>query len=102
MSASTDITPVFGAYFALRAKEHAPAAELFKARLREFFRVWNERLGTQKYAAGSEVTIADFSLFAGYARINGAVADICAGLPHLGRWAGEMAARPAMQRAVKF
>jgi glutathione S-transferase len=30
------------------------------------------------------------------------VPDLCAGLPHLARWAGEMAARPAMQRAVKF
>jgi GST-like protein len=102
MSASTDITPVFGAFFAVRGKEHAPAAEIFKGRLREFFRIWDERLGTQKYAAGSEVTIADFSLFAGYARIKGAVPDLCAGLPHLARWAGEMAARPAMQRAVKF
>jgi len=102
MSASTDITPVFGAYFAVRAKEHAPAADLFKARLREFFRVWDERFGTQQHAAGGEVTSADFSLFAGYVRIKGAVPDLCAGLPRLERWAGEMASRPAMQRAVKF
>ncbi len=101
MSASTDVTPIFGAFFAVRGKEEA-AANIFKARLREFFRVWDERLGGHKHAAGGEVTIADFSLFAGYARINGAVPEICEGLTSVGRWAAEMGARPAMQRALKF
>ena len=104
MSASTDITPVFGALFAvLQSKEpHAPSAQLFRERLRQFFQVWDERLAAQKYAAGSELTIADFSLFAGYARIKGAAPEVLAGLPHLERWASEMGARPAMQRALKF
>ena len=104
MSASTDITPVFGALFAvLQSKEpHAPSAQLFRERLRQFFQVWDERLAAQKYAAGSELTVADFSLFAGYARIKGAAPEVLAGLPHLERWASEMGARPAMQRALKF
>ena len=40
MSASTDVTPVFGAYFACaRAKEpHAPAVQMFKDRIRAFLR----------------------------------------------------------------
>jgi GST-like protein len=104
MSASTDITPVFGALFAvLQSKEpHEPSAQLFRERLRQFFQVWDERLAAQKYAAGSELTIADFSLFAGWARIKGAAPEVLAGLPHLERWASEMGARPAMQRALKF
>jgi GST-like protein len=104
MSASTDITPIFGALFAvLQSKEpHAPSAQLFRERLRQFFQVWDERLAAQKYAAGSELTVADFSLFAGYARIKGAAPEVLAGLPHLERWASEMGARPAMQRALKF
>jgi GST-like protein len=104
MSASTDITPVFGALFAVvQSKEpHEPSANLFRERLRYFFKVWDERLAAQKYAAGGEVTIADFSLFAGYARIRGAAPELIAGLPHLERWANEMGARPAIQRALKF
>jgi len=35
-------------------------------------------------------------------RTKGALPDLCEGLPNLERWAREMAARPAMQRATKF
>lgn len=103
MSASTDVTPTFGALFAVvRSKEpHAPSENLFRERLRQFFKVWDERLAAQKYAAGDEVTIADFSLYAGYWRTRAAAPEACEGMPHLERWAAEMAARPAMQRAVK-
>jgi GST-like protein len=100
MSASTDITPIFGAMNAVKA--HAEAAALFRERLREFFQVWDERLGKQQQAAGEEVTIADFSLYAGYWRTRGAAPEIVAGLPNLERWARQMEARPAIQRALKF
>lgn len=102
--ASTDITPGIGSIFAVvRAKEpHGPTADMFKARFREYMRVWDETLGRQKYAAGDEVTIADISLYAGFVRINAALPELCAGLANLDRWAKEMGARPAMQRAVKF
>jgi GST-like protein len=104
MSASTDITPTIGAYFAVvRTKDpHGPSVEIFKARLKDYFKVWDERLAKQKYAAGSEMTIADLSLYAGYVRINAMAADVCAGLRNLDRWGTEMAARPAMQRAAKW
>jgi len=104
MNASTDITPIFGALFAvLNAKEpHAPSAQLFKDRLRGFFKVWDDTLAKRKCCAGDEVTVADLSLFAGYARVKGSAPELVDGLPHLARWAGEMAARPAMQRATKF
>jgi len=104
MNASTDITPIFGAYFGLvRAKEpHAPSVQLFKDRLKAFFKVWDTQLGARKYCAGDEVTIADFSLYAGYARIKGAAPDIVEGLANVARWGEAMAARPAIQRATKF
>ncbi len=78
MSASTDITPQFGAVnAAMRAKEvHAPTVEA--------------------------LTIADLSLYAGYWRTRGAMADVVAGLSNLERWGAEMAARPAIQRALKI
>lgn len=104
MSASTDITPTIGALFAVvRSKEpHTPSASLFKDRFRQYFKVWDERLAKQKYAAGSEVTIADFSLYAGYVRAKAMSPEVCEGVPHIDRWGQEMGARPAMQRALKF
>ena len=104
MSASTDVTPIFGSLFTvMRAKEpHAPTAQLFKDRLRGFFKVWDEALAKQKFCAGGELSVADLSLYAGYARIKGAAPELVESMPNLARWAGEMAARPAIQRAVKF
>ena len=104
MSASTDITPIFGCLFGvLRSKEpHAPTAQMFKDRLRGFFQVWEDVLAKKKFCAADEVTVADLSLYAGYARVKGSAPELVEGLPNLARWAGEMASRPAMQRAMKF
>jgi GST-like protein len=104
MSASTDMTPTLGSIFQIvRGKDpHGPSAELFKNRWKQYLKVWDARLGKQKYAAGNEVTLADFSLYAGYARAKGSVAELCEGCPNVARWAEEMAARPAIQRALKF
>ena len=103
MGGSTDVTPLFGTVNALvRAKEpHAPTVQTFKDRLRALFQVWDGLLGKSKCAAGAEVTIADFSLYAGYWRTKGAFPELVAGFPNLERWANEMAARPAIQRATK-
>jgi GSH-dependent disulfide-bond oxidoreductase len=104
MSASTDMTPTLGAVFQIvRSKEpHGPSADLFKGRWKQYLKVWDDRLAKQKYAAGNELTIADFSLYAGYARCKAAVPELVEGFPNAARWAGEMAARPAIQRALKF
>ena len=104
MSASTDITPLFGTVNAtLRAKEpHPPTTEMFKRQLKGYFKVWDDKLASRKYAAGDEVTIADFSLYAGYWRTKGALPDCVADLPNLERWATEIAARPGVQRATKL
>ena len=104
MSASTDITPIFGSLFTvLRAREpHAPTAQLFKDRLRGFFKVWDDKLAKHKCCAGEEVTIADLSLYAGYARVKGSAPELVEGLPNLARWGDEISVRPAVQRALKF
>jgi GSH-dependent disulfide-bond oxidoreductase len=104
MSASTDITPTIGALFAvLRSKEpHAPTANLFKDRFRQYAKVWDTTLSRQRYAAGGEITIADISLYAAWVRIKAVSAELCDGLASVERWAGEMAARPALQRATRF
>jgi glutathione S-transferase len=103
MNASTDVTPIFGAYFALvRSKDpHAPSVQVFKDRLRGLFKVWDDQLGARKYCAGDEVTIADFSLYAGYARMMALAPDIVAGFANVARWGQAMAARPAIQRATR-
>jgi GST-like protein len=104
MSASTDMTPTLGSIFQIiRGKDpHGPSADLFKGRWKQYLKVWDEKLGEQKYAAGNEVTLADFSLYAGYARCKGALPELVADFPNAERWANEMAARPAIQRALKF
>ena len=103
MSASTDVTPVFGAYFGAKNKEpNSPITQMFKDRVRALFQVWDGALGKRKYCAGDEVTVADLSLYAGYARIKGAAPDAVEGMPNVARWADAMAARPAIQRALKF
>ena len=103
MNASTDVTPIFGAYFALvRSKEpHAPSVQVFKDRLRSLFKVWDDQLSKRKYCAGDEVTIADFSLYAGYARMMAVAPDILEGLANVARWGKEMGARPAIRRATQ-
>ena len=103
-NASTDVTPAVGAIFAVvRSKDpHGPTADMFKSRFRDYMKVWDAKLAVQKYAAGGEFTIADISLYAAYARILGVLPAVCEGFPNVTRWAGEMGARPAMQRAQKF
>ncbi|MEA3192792.1 MAG: GSH-dependent disulfide-bond oxidoreductase [Betaproteobacteria bacterium] len=104
MSASTDITPMFGAVnTVVRSKEpHEPTAKMFKERLRGYFTVWNDLLAKRKYAAGDELTIADLSLYAGYWRTKGAQPDVVQGFANMERWAAEMAARPGIQKATKL
>ena len=104
MSASTDVTPTLGSVFGIiRGKDpHAPTADMFKGRFRSYLKVWDDLLARRKYAAGDEVTIADFSLYAGFVRAKGVIPETCEGMANLERWAAEIGARPAVQRALKF
>ena len=104
MSASTDITPMFGTVNTIvRSKEpHEPTAQMFKDRLRGYFKVWNDLLARRKYAAGDEMTIADLSLYAGYWRTKGVQPACVEGFANLERWSAEIGARPGIQRALKI
>jgi GST-like protein len=104
MSAATDVTPTFGAAFGIQGSKdpHAPSIELFRGRIQAYVKVWDDVLARRRYLAGDEVTIADLSAYAIYARLKGAAGELLAGLTNVERWAGEMGARPAIQRALKF
>jgi GSH-dependent disulfide-bond oxidoreductase len=104
MSAATDMGPMLGTIFMIgRSKEpHAPTADMFKARWREYLRVWDGTLGQRKYCAGEELTVADFALYAAYVRAMAVVPELCEGMANVRRWAEEIGARPAVQRALKF
>ena len=104
MRASTDITPTLGAIFnSSKVKDaHAPTVGMFKDFWKRYLKVWDDLLARRKYAAGNEFTIADISLYAGYARMQKAIPDLVEGYPNVERWAKDIGARPATQRALKF
>src|SRR5438445_615019 len=51
MSASTDVTPMLGALFTvIRSKDpHGPTADLFRGRVRGYFKVWDDYLAAERY-----------------------------------------------------
>ena len=104
MSAASDMSGMITAIFALsRSKEQNSAAvDTFKSMWSGYMKVWNDRLGGQRYAAGAEVTVADFALYGVVARMKIAQPALLEGYANVARWSGEMAARPAVQRAMKF
>ena len=105
MRASTDITPTLGAIFnssKVKPEAHAPTVGMFKDFWKRYLKVWDDLLAKRKYAAGGDFTIADISLYAGYVRMSKAIPELVEGYPNLARWAQEVGARPAIQRALKF
>jgi glutathione S-transferase len=61
-----------------------------------------EKSGKLMPRDGAALKDADVSLYAGWVRLKATVAEVCEGVPNIERWAKEMAARPAMQRATRF
>jgi len=104
MSAASDMSTMVTAILVLsRSKEqHGPAIEVFKTMWKNYLKVWDARLGKQRCAAGSEVTIADFALYGAIGRMKNVQPALVEGFPNVARWVEEMAARPALQRAMKF
>jgi GST-like protein len=105
MRASTDMTPTLGAIFnssKIKPEAHKPTVDWFKDLWKRYLKVWDDLLGKRKYAAGNDFTIADLSLYAGYVRMSKAIPEMVEGFPNVARWAQEVGARPAVQRALKF
>jgi len=105
MRASTDITPTLGAIFnssKIKPEAHTPTVNWFKDLWKGYLKVWDDLFARRKYAAGDEFTIADLSLYAGYVRVKMAIPEMVVGYPNVERWAKELDARPAIQRALKF
>ena len=104
MSAATDMGPTLGTIFAIvRSKDpHRPTAEMFEIRWKDYLKVWDNTLATRRHAAGEEVSIADFALYGVVARTKSVLPALCEGVPNVDRWLGEIAARPAVRRAMKF
>jgi GSH-dependent disulfide-bond oxidoreductase len=104
MSAASDMSTMVTAIITLsRSKEqHGPAIEIFKTMWKNYVKVWDARLGKQRYAAGNEVTIADFALYGAIGRMRNVQPALLEGFANVVRWADEIAARPGVQRALKF
>ncbi len=104
MSAASDMSGMVTTIFTIaRSKEpHGPTLETFKSMWKNYVKVWDGTLGQRRYAAGDEITIADFALYGVVARVKGAQPQLLEGFSNVARWAEEMAARPAVRRAMKF
>ncbi len=102
-NANTDLAVTSGAIFqvSVAAKEKVPSViEHFENRLLKYFRVCDGQLRGQDYLTGKDLTVADLALFT---VVHGrkALVDKAGDLPNLTRWYAAMAARPAIQRALK-
>jgi len=104
LSAASDMSAMVTAILTLsRSKDqHGPAIEVFKTMWKNYATVWDSRLARQRYAAGNEVTIADFALYGAIGRMKNVQPALVEGFANVARWLDEMSARPAIQRAMKF
>lgn len=104
MNTATDIGPTYGAVaFISRWPEEDPVANgHFQERFRGYCAVWDDKLAGQRYCAGDEVTIADFSFFGIFTRARSNYAAMASGFANLERWHEEIAARPGVQKGMNF
>ena len=103
MNACTDIAVTSGAIaqMSIFAKEKVPSSIAhFEERLLKYFRVCEAQLDGKDYLTGKDVTIADLALFT-VVNSRKPLVDKAGDLPNLTRWYTAMAARPAIQRALK-
>ncbi len=104
MNASTDVGPALSAVFSVVRSDNprSPSLGLFETKFKNHMTVWDKMLGDRRYCAGDEVTIADFSLYPVFLRCQQVTPALAEGFPNVDRWAGEIGARPAVARGVKF
>ncbi len=77
----------------------AKVSIFFKNQLVYFLRVCDRRLGESKFLAGPEITIADIALYPVLLSRRDLI-DETSGLDHIKQWGEELAARPAVRRAL--
>lgn len=83
----------------LSPEKSPPNISLFEQRIVRMLRVADGRLAGPDYLA-DELSIADFALYPVYAARK-ALVEGAGGMPNLERWAGAIAARPAVVRAMQ-
>src|SRR6266404_7646344 len=100
----TGIGPAFGqvGFFKRQAPEQIPLAiSRFEAEAERTLRVLDGVLGRSKFVAGDNYSIADITHFGWLWRREFAGVDFSA-KPNVARWFDEVAARPAVVRAVEL
>lgn len=87
------------AHFSVYAQETIPyAVDRCKTEVRRLHRVLDQRLAEHSFVAGAEYGIADMASYPWF-EVCGDLKPDYAAFPHLRRWQGAIAARPAVQRA---
>jgi GST-like protein len=102
-NACTDIAVTSGAIFqvSVAAKEKVPSIiELFEGRLLKFMHVCDAQLKGCDYLTG-ELSVADLALYPVVAGRR-ALIDKAGDMANLTRWAGTMATRPGIAKAMKL
>jgi len=102
MSAATDIGPQFGVCFQLSMREERTPAitQLVESRMSGMLKALNARLAGERFLAG-DYSIADIAMYPVWFRTKQRLAHLTGGLDHVDRWAGEIGARPGVQRGLK-
>ena len=100
----SDMGPTLSAIFAIARSEtpHAPTQKMFEDRFRGFLGAWDGALTTRANCGADDVTIADFAMFGTLFRCKLATPHLMEGLANIGRWYGEIEARPGVQRGLDF
>jgi GST-like protein len=88
-------------YFTKFAQEKVPhAIERYTKEADRLFKVLDKRFGESKYIAGDDFTIADVMNFTWPNAARGFLGMDLSSYPNLVRWLDEVAARPAVQKAL--
>jgi GST-like protein len=99
------IGPMLGQLFHFRmaAKEELPyAIRRYEDEMHRLFALLDRRLTEAPYLAGETYTIADMATYPWWAKFTPAFRVDTSRYPHVELWAARIAARPAVQRAMKI
>lgn len=101
---TTDMGAILQTIFTVARSEHAddPSRKIFEDKYKQYLKVWDDKLASQKYLAGDEPTLADFALTAVHHRCMLVTPELGEGCPNIDRWLDEMRTRPAVQKALDF